>query len=1338
MKLKKYIGGGLVATLMLLATSCRDETFSEFFDDGSDVNKVSFTIDLEGMGERTRATDGTYLSEKIGGGSRVDVLKYAVYYKTSDGRWEADDSYGDSNSETIGKVEPGHGQTVLPVKSFPVVVNLALKKSETYRVVFWAQSSQTDAFNTEDLRKVQMKYKVMNVSGDEAAAADAGEQVLSINNDENRDAFCRSIEVPAGTSLKNQTVYLRRPLAQINIGTRGFDYETITRNAEKKYYYSKVRINRAARYLDVVEDKILTSTTIDDNDTDSPAEAFYVVDYDYALFPAYWKANMPDDIQSGFHPSYTIYDFDTEGKPNSYVSTSVNLQSEWPVYQKEEFLKVKLFSDTDDENPETDADGNIINYSELGNDGYRIYTGLGDGNEANDKVGEVFKYLSMCYVLTNCEPKNDGSGEDTSDVITNLKMWIATDANGSDEVEVLNLHNVPVQRNRRTNIVGALLTTKANVSITVDSDFAGQKLDGSAEGLSGEIAEGIYYDAENDVVQISSVNGLLVFQQLVNGDLTVRSVGNNTGYSNMIGGKYPYYSEDGSGNLEYLEYQSIKRPDDPVLRNRILAATHYHLHKEFDDGYEGKITEDDSDWPTLNNFSFAGATVKLMADINLDGIEWIPIGFDMVNWDSSFTYVEPGGTGWDGLNYRSIVYPLEGSGPFSYDSNKSKVVVARRRVFCGTFDGNGHAIYNVKSKRFSANVHESQFQWKTGTTNNNMSPYDNVQWFGQGFFGIVGPGANIENVRLQNIDIFGRNGVGGLVAVVSSIGWPAAIENCVIDGGKITAYPLYRGDDKNSVQSSYGRTFARGVYVGGVVGQFSAIQGSDPEAKFGVNNCEVRNVTIHGYRRIGGIIGAVSDGESSDKMKVTNGIYYYDNKIKFKNNSVSNSTILADQFMPFDNLVNQQSQNSSGDKRWQTGFGWGSTLQSQMGIFVGGDQDKYSYEGSASNVKFSEFKVTGVDANNNQVTSSNEGVMRKTTIDNVPLEMIPMLSSWYTDEVTLNNNYYGTSGINTRIQYTNSAQIWSNYGDSKFKVPFLWPYEPTVNYVTDSPKAAMYVESILLDGSNAPGNRSVVTADNTNGFGDCVMYVTARDRKQFTGGVWDARAGDQKNNVPANIQDLSKLTALQTGKYKEYNKAEQPTTIKNMVLKGQPYAWTGILLAPNENMSKIELDNVNIYDVYQTICLDRQGLYSGDEYGTLLNSTGTNPFDPSKTEMDIKNSNFRGFTNPGAGWNKITYSGTTFEKGAETKYSSDSSKDEEFMTCKVYKTLEGTIFDGCYFKAPYVIDLSALDGSLVDFRDCYATSAYKNVIIDNDQAKKAKRIVIYTDVKLGETKVKYE
>ena len=183
---KKVFLGLFAATGMLLATSCSQDEL-EVPLSGNEA-QVTFTLGLEG-GHATRA---------ISDGSGVDKLVYAVYkLSATDGKYELQPAVGSKNSQFV-KDDFKSGDNV----------SIPLAKGQTYRVAFWAQNSNCNAYTTADLTNVSVNY-----------AADG-----DFNNDETRDAFFKTVEFTVEGS-KTINVVLTRPFAQVNVGVTAEDWE---------------------------------------------------------------------------------------------------------------------------------------------------------------------------------------------------------------------------------------------------------------------------------------------------------------------------------------------------------------------------------------------------------------------------------------------------------------------------------------------------------------------------------------------------------------------------------------------------------------------------------------------------------------------------------------------------------------------------------------------------------------------------------------------------------------------------------------------------------------------------------------------------------------------------------------------------------------------------------------------------------------------------------------------------------------------------------------------------------------------------------------------------------
>ena len=163
----------LAATAMsVLAIACAKEPVA---DNGQQAG-VSFTIEVPGA-PATRAYGEAEKATKL-------------YYQVFDNAGNTIDGLGVQHTGLVGKTAK---------------VNFQLVKDQTYNFVFWAQTTETGYYTideTEGLKKIAADYTTHK---------DA--------NDENRDAFFATESFKV-TGPVTKTVTLKRPFAQINIGTK--------------------------------------------------------------------------------------------------------------------------------------------------------------------------------------------------------------------------------------------------------------------------------------------------------------------------------------------------------------------------------------------------------------------------------------------------------------------------------------------------------------------------------------------------------------------------------------------------------------------------------------------------------------------------------------------------------------------------------------------------------------------------------------------------------------------------------------------------------------------------------------------------------------------------------------------------------------------------------------------------------------------------------------------------------------------------------------------------------------------------------------------------------------
>ena len=1293
---------------MLLTVACQRELLNEEMTDGSDYSIVSFMVQPESLSNATRSdaekrdglVDYTQPYPHISDGTKADMLIYAVYDEDGEllsefgllERIEAgEDKVKIPENARLGEngkiylpngTELGEGQTYVSVKQFPVKIELRIKRGETYKVAFWAQSSKCDAYDVSKLTRVQVHYKEYKETGD---SSDEQNATVTPNNDEMRDAFCKvetlKIEKKAD---ETRTVYLYRPLAQINVGTTGYDYESVVRDSRLQYKYSRMQVATAARYLNVVTDEIEADESYENNS---------VFEFGYALIPAYTNYDESEVLADGFNLA-AVDD------------------------PRQEFLKVHLYSkgkiEEDLKKDETEReymprrDGEYCDYADLNNDG---------------KKTEIFKWLSMGYVLVNSETIHNESDRNTykKTVLNSVRVWLATDKDGTgDEKEIVYVTNVDVTRNWRTNIVGDILTTDVKFQVVLDPVYAGDYngfYENGEVDWSGPLNEdgGAWYDAEKDEILISSVSGLLWFQQMVNGSLVYTR--NNKGLTGLkqtgsdgknhtdisVGDFIQYYDEYGVsrsfGSPEKPYFMPIEDPTVVVERNKSDYQTNEAYQKALNAAKELKVrilraTHQDTNighnpdkkqtWPAYNNFHFVGtkqengktvldpANVKLVADIDLSGIEWLGIGFDIrigencdLLGDNMYDrYIDPSNTAYSDGSFN------EGG------ANVSKTDKKAHRGFFGKFDGNGHTVSNLKTKRFSTEVHPASWQ------NNNAGPYEAVQWFARGFFGQIGGTATVKNLTLRNVDIYGNHCVGGIVGAAVGVGAQyyetggdktregkaISIVNCVVDGGKITNVPMYRGDVRRS-NGEANRTFARGVNTGGIVGLYNA-SGS-------ITGCQVRNLTINGYRITGGIAGAIetyylaystNNYTSPQRFNKDNGGGISINIQSISDNEIHNTTILSDHFKPFD-LMRREEYNfnytpaGTTNKipytvNWAYGYAWNKTYSSFCNRLVGGESGEQYEKDFPNNDIYGSDAVIIDYACDLYPRESTTPTYRITDIENATVEQLPVLNNWFVDIVNIKSNLIGAPSAYKRYE-THPFRIYSYSATDKVNVMWDLPNSYEIEWFDGrddnhpySGAVGMRVGAVTLTGVAADGTTDetrVLSVRDVTGEYDCAMQISSCDRSQFKGGSKDG-------NDPW------------------FTSAE--TTVTNMIIRGNPYAYTGICLTPNECMSKITLSNLAVYDVYQTIALDRLEPNTGNVWPKNVS--------PTNVDLKVEKSNLRGYTVPGSGWKSIAYDTVVFEQGSHIP---GVTNTETEYTCKVEATVTGTTFTNCTFKAPFIIEI---------------------------------------------------
>lgn len=223
--MKKSIFLGMLAALAL-ANSCSTE------DNGlssSENNLKQVTLKVSADGALTRA---------ISDGKSVDQLVYRVFDKNGNAITTLN-----KTTETATDLLSGH------------TVTLTLAKGQTYKIAFWAQKAGCAAYTVDDNMNVSIDYS-------------------GVNNDESRDAFFKTVELTVNEDM-TQDVTLKRPFAQINVGTTNTDWTAATA-AGLTVTQSKVTVKKAANKLNVVDGTVSGATDVTYTEARLPDEPLMV------------------------------------------------------------------------------------------------------------------------------------------------------------------------------------------------------------------------------------------------------------------------------------------------------------------------------------------------------------------------------------------------------------------------------------------------------------------------------------------------------------------------------------------------------------------------------------------------------------------------------------------------------------------------------------------------------------------------------------------------------------------------------------------------------------------------------------------------------------------------------------------------------------------------------------------------------------------------------------------------------------------------------------------------------------------------------------------------------
>ena len=741
--MKKKLIFAMSAIVALFATSCQEEDFGV---STSATSTVAFTVSTPEIASRAYS-DGT----------TATVLQYAVYKKNENGL----------ELTTLGGTKEIKGSTS---------VKLDLITGDSYSVIFWAAAEGAPY-------KVDFENKTMTV-----------DYTKAVSNDEARDAFykCHTFTV---TGAQTEAVELKRPFAQLNIGTNDYD------KAEKLEYIpteSKVTVENIYNTLNLADGTVDGETAATfDYDEIGKGEEFPVDGYKYLAMNYLLVAADKGVVNVEFTCK------DTKEKVKTRTVGSVPVQRNYRTNIYGQLLTSEVDVNIEIK-PEYDGDNNdrrIFNAKELQaaldaapenettviNLGADIAGDVTDIQKPGRKViidGRGYKYNGAIKVHSNSnyyadaaltiknlnfetstasvnfiEALEKGSERYSCNITVENCTFTATGeaVNTAVGVQIKASKNAKVIGCTATGVHSLIQAQSCDESVLVQNCTVNGKNGVAFKQVKNAVVEGttitataygIRFDGNTDNYGITVKNNNVTATQ----PFIVRKM---TGKNNTIaleegtntlttGEKYQIVITNGSDDEAYVEptgTYTLTGADDymvyPAIENYDAFLEKISDDTWYDDTKTELAIEDVADFAafveTVNSGNdFEGKTLKLTGDIDL--------------YFKDVTELADG----DPITFRPI-------GDTQYNGNKP---------FKGTFDGQGHTIKNLY-----------QNGWDLG-----------YNWDNYGSYGLFGKleGATVKNVVIEGSESYIEGGDVSFIA--GSATGDCVFENITINSGVAATY----------------------------------------------------------------------------------------------------------------------------------------------------------------------------------------------------------------------------------------------------------------------------------------------------------------------------------------------------------------------------------------------------------------------------------------------------------------------------------------------------------------------------------------------------------------------
>lgn len=320
----------------------------------------------------------------------------------------------DSDGDFIDGEKNFHKLSVTDL-SKPVKITITLEMKKSYRILFWAQHDATDGENYDSPYTLTNK---LEVSVDYSKV---------LNNDERLDAFYGTLDYCWKDGVVPDKVILRRPFAQVNVGSVIADWLP-SGFYDKKFVKSTMTVSRVATKFDVNTGKVVANSSASNvvfnlnNIFEGPTQ-----DMEYL---------EPEEIAKlSFKRGFLYVDFNGNGKIDKSIA--------------DEEDEDELISDEEEKESISGSSAPLVDA-----DWWRY---------------ERTRYISMIYFLVDSEDNL----KEASDVV-NLDYQIGY-YNEMDQMifpfSGWKFDNVSVKPNYRANIVGSIFTKQQRIYVNLSPLF---------------------------------------------------------------------------------------------------------------------------------------------------------------------------------------------------------------------------------------------------------------------------------------------------------------------------------------------------------------------------------------------------------------------------------------------------------------------------------------------------------------------------------------------------------------------------------------------------------------------------------------------------------------------------------------------------------------------------------------------------------------------------------------------------------------------------------------------------------------------------------------------------